>query len=106
MTARFSPSVAPSFRARARGRYELMGSTGISVTVTVLSATRTRWTFSRPVRRNAALVAAANYRTVPPLTITAISPGPGTSPSYVDVSHTEMRTGQAYTPFVERVEAD
>lgn len=106
MTARFSPSTPPDFRGRSRGRYELIGSTGISVTVTVMSPTLTRWTFSRPVRRNGALVAAANYRTAPALTILSISPGPGTSPSYVDVTHTEMRTGQAYTPFVDRVEAD
>lgn len=106
MTARLSPAAFPDFRGRSRGRYEQVGATGISVSVTVLSPTLTRWTFSRPVRRNGALVAAANYRTNPPITITAISPGPGTSPSYVDVSHSELQTGRDYIPIVDRVESD
>ena len=107
MTARSTPGgelVRLRQRARARGGPRL-GAAPITVTVTVLSATRTRWTFSAPVARNAALTAVANYRTVPALAITSVTAGPGVAPTYVDVEHAEMVTGQAYTPIVERVEA-
>lgn len=91
-------------RARARGGPRL-GAAPVTITVTVLTATRSRWTFSRPVLDSPALRSPDNYRTSPALTVHSVSVGPGATPSYVDLVTSEMVSGTSYTPFVERVEA-
>ena len=108
MTARLDTAAAPDFRRKARGRFLLTMQAPVdtlSITVTVLTTTRQRWTFSAPVLDSPALRAPANYRTAPVLDIVRITPGPGAAPTYVDVETSEMVEGVNYTPFIDRVEA-